>query len=199
MSISQLEQLTTQITELTRAFNQLLQRNTNLEREVAALQGAPRNDTLELYKIPDPIKSLQTYTGEKNHLNQWLNAAESTLQLFATVTPQQYRVYLQAVLNKIEGKAKNIICLAGEIQTFEEVKTILRNALRDRQEISYYKNQLWQTRMSEDTTIHKNYATMKATVQTSRTWRSRTPSTTEAGRQLINSLMKTPWQPSYQD
>lgn len=163
--MSDTEQLRQQINELTGAFNLLMERNANLERQIATLN--PRaNNASDLYKIPDPIKSLQSYDGKPKHLNQWLNAAEATLQLFQDgVTEQQYRVYFQAVLNKIEGKARDIICLSGNVQTFDEVKTLLINALGDRQEMSYYKSQLWQTKMTEDTTIHKYYANTKATIQ----------------------------------
>lgn len=159
------EQLIQQMNELTGALNLLMDRNANFERRMAELGPRPPNPT-EFYKIPDPIKTLQAFDGKTKHLNQWLSAAEDTLRLLQDgVTAQQYRVYFQAVLNKIEGKARDIICLSGDIQNFDEVKTILINALGDRQEMSYYKSQLWQTKMTEDTTIHKYYSNKKTTIQ----------------------------------
>lgn len=161
-----IETLTNQLTQMSGALNQLIDRNNALEHEVSNLRNnSHRNDPVEKYKIPDPIKSLQTYTGEKNHLHQWLRSAESTLDLFRGVPEDRYRVYFQAILNKIEGKAKSIICLAGDVQTFDEVKTILTSALGDRQELSYYKSQLWRSKMNEDTTIQKYYSDTKATIQ----------------------------------
>lgn len=104
------ERLSQQITELTGAMGQMIERNNNLEREIASLRANPRNnDPLERYKIPDPIKALQVYTGEKNHLNQWLNAAESTLQLFQGVSQQQYKVYFQAVPSDTNFRSMNFI------------------------------------------------------------------------------------------
>jgi hypothetical protein len=39
----------------------------------------------------------------------WLKTAEETLGLFKNIVPEeQFRVYLRAVTNKIEGKARDI-------------------------------------------------------------------------------------------
>lgn len=51
-------------------------------------------------------------------------------------------MYVTAVTNKIAGKAKDILCLAGNPDDFDVIKDILTNALGDRQELSTYKCQL---------------------------------------------------------
>ena len=53
--------------------------------------------------------------------------------------------------------------------TFLEIKEILLNALGDRQEISYYKSQLWRTKMSDIMSIHKYYNKIKEIMQNIKT------------------------------
>lgn len=108
----------------------------------------------QLFKIPDPIKSLQTFDGNRRQLVSWLQTAEKTLNLFKPyVTNEQFEVYTTAVVNKIEGRAKDIICLAGNPQSFDEIKEILAAALGDRQELSTYKSQLCDERWCNNTTL----------------------------------------------
>lgn len=80
-----------------------------------------------------------------------------------------YNMYVTAVTNKIQGKTKDIICLAGNPQTFEEVKDILTTALGDRQELSTYKSQLWQHHMTEGMNIHRYYTKTKELMQNIKT------------------------------
>lgn len=119
-----------------------------------------------LYKIPDPIKSLPKFDGNRKQLSAWLTTAENTLNRFKNlVNPDQFDIFVTAVANKIEGKAKDIICLAGNPQTFEEIRDILTSALGDRQELTYYKSQLWQTKMTDNMSVHKYYNRCKEIVQ----------------------------------
>ena len=164
-----MEQLQQQIQELTGALNALVLQNQNREQEIAQLRQQLHNNpgrNNDLFKIPDPIKSIPIFSGNKRELHTWLRTAERTLNLFRPVAnDQQLTLYLQAILNKIEGKAREIVCLAGEIQNFEELRTILTESLGDRQELSTYKSQLWQNKMSNDISIHKYYAKTKEIVQ----------------------------------
>lgn len=119
-----------------------------------------------LFKIPDPIKSIPKFDGNRKQLTAWLTTAENTLNVFKDlVTENQYEIFVTAVVNKIEGKAKDIICLAGNPQKFEEIKEILTNALGDRQELTFYKSQLWQTKMTDNMSVHKYYNRCKEICQ----------------------------------
>jgi len=121
---------------------------------------------IDRFRIPDPIKSLQSFDGNKRQLMSWLRTAEETLGLFKNVVPaEQFKVYLRAVTNKIEGKARDILCLAGDIEDFDMVKNILTDALGDKQELSTYKSELWRHKMSDDTSIYKYYSKTKEIVQ----------------------------------
>ena len=66
-------------------------------------------------------------------------------------------MYVQSILNKITGNAKDALCLAGNPLDFMGVKKILIEAFGDRQELASYKAQLWSNKQSDDTSIHVYY------------------------------------------
>lgn len=120
----------------------------------------------DLCKIPDPIKMLPTFDGNRRQLNAWLQTAEETLENFRDfVSDQQFKMYTTAVNNKILGRAKDILCLAGNPSKFEDIKNILITALGDRQELSTYKSQIWQLSMSDGLSVFKYFEKTKETMQ----------------------------------
>lgn len=120
----------------------------------------------DFYRIPDPIKSLPIFDGNRKQLSAWLTTAEETLNLFkGRINDYIFKMYVTAVTNKIEGKAKDILCLAGNPQEFDTIKDILTNALGDRQELSTYKCQLWQHKMTDGMSIHRYYQRAKELIQ----------------------------------
>lgn len=130
----------------------------------------PDNRVADFYRIPDPIKSLPSFDGNRKQLTAWLTTAEETLNLFKDrISDQLFKMYVTAVTNKIEGKAKDILCLAGNPKEFELIKDVLINALGDRQELSTYKCQLWQHKMTDGMSIHKYYQRSKELIQNIKT------------------------------
>lgn len=124
----------------------------------------------DFFRIPDPIKSIPNYDGNRKQLSAWITTAENTLNIFKhRVSPQLFTMYETAVINKINDKARDIICLAGNPQDFETVKNILTTALGDRQELSTYKCQLWRNKMSDSVNIHKYYQKSKEILQNIKT------------------------------
>lgn len=122
----------------------------------AVAQGDP-------FRIPDPIKILPSFNGNKKQLTSWLETAGKTLGLFENlVSAEIYQIYLTAVSNKIEGHAKDVLCTNGNPTTFEEIKEILTAALGDKQELSTYNCQLWHNKM--DGSIGKHYQRTKQLV-----------------------------------
>lgn len=85
------------------------------------------------------------------------------------VTAQVYSIYLQAVLNKIEGKAKDILCFAGCTTSFDEIKEILVNSIGNKQELFTYKSQFWQNKMQDNTNVHRYYQRTKDIIQNNET------------------------------
>lgn len=179
---SEMEQLTHQLASIMQQLKELNENQNRQQRVIDNLQNvapavAPaeqQNHTgvnLEhLYKIPDPIKSLPVFEGNRKQLSAWLTTAENTLNLFKDrVNDTLFNMYVTAVTNKIQGKAKDIICLAGNPQDFNAIKEILTNALGDRQELSTYKCQLWQNHMSDGMSVQKYYQRTKDLVQNIKT------------------------------
>lgn len=177
-----MEQLNAQLTSIMQQLQALNENQNRQQQAIENLQNVPpaivpareQNVTganLEhLYKIPDPIKSLPIFDGNRKQLSAWLTTAENTLNLFRPhVNEILFNMYVTAVTNKIQGKAKDIICLAGNPQDFETIKEILTNALGDRQELSTYKCQLWQSQMDDGMSIQKYYQRTKDLVQNIKT------------------------------
>lgn len=164
-NMEEVDQIRQQLTLLTGELNAL---NTARNQEIAQLRadvqsarelaihsrGSAQNND-DVFKIPDPIKSLPTFEGNKRRLQHWLNSVEKALHLYETATPRQKNVYFQSVLNKLEGKAKDCVCLAGEVETLEQLRKVLTDTLGDRQEIATYKSQLWLNKMEDS--VHSYY------------------------------------------
>lgn len=151
-------------------LNALSQRNGTSENisptESSALQSDPRQTFNDLFRIPDPIKAIQSFDGNRKQLSNWIQTTEKTLNAFKPlVSDQQFEMYTMAIINKIEGRAKDIVCLAGNPQSFSEIKDILVATLGDRQELSTYKCQLWQNKMIEGVSIQRYYQKTKEIVQ----------------------------------
>lgn len=128
----------------------------NPDRPPRAMSGDP-------FRIPDPIKLLPTFNGNKKQLNWWLETAENTLSQFQTLVPPEiFQIYLTAISNKIEGHAKDVLCTNGNPTTFAEIKNILIAALGDKQDLSTYNCQLWHNKM--DGSISKHYQRSKQLV-----------------------------------
>lgn len=182
---AEMEQALSQMMEQLRQINDniaaITYRQETQEQEMQSLrnphQGAeqqatqvPNRRVEDFFRIPDPIKSLPHFEGNRKQLHAWLSTAEETLDYFkGEVSPQLFKMYMTAVTNKIEGRAKDILCLAGNPQDFDSVKSILINALGDRQELSTYKCQLWQHKMTEGMSIHKYYQKSKELIQNIKT------------------------------
>lgn len=188
LSISEpkkMDQALTEMMEQLRLINDnianLSQRQENQEAAMQALRQPPHQveqqaaqvptqRVEDFFRIPDPIKSLPHFEGNRKQLHAWLTTAEETLDYFkAAVSPTLFRMYVTAVTNKIEGRAKDILCLAGNPQDFDSIKSTLINALGDRQELSTYKCQLWQHKMTDGMNIHKYYQKSKELLQNIKT------------------------------
>lgn len=114
-------------------------RNNEHQNSIANLnERLINNRALEaISRIPDPVKDLPKQDGNRRQLVSWLNTAEKAYDFFKDrVTEEQQQIYLQAIINKVEGKARDILCLKTNVETFEELKDSLQDALGDRQELS---------------------------------------------------------------
>lgn len=153
----------------------------NVQQDVQQnLQG---NRVEDFFRIPDPIKSIPSFNGNRKQLTAWIATAENTLNIFKDRVPEAiFQMYTTAVVNKLEDSAKDTICLAGNPQDFQTVKELLMVALGDRQELSTYKCRLWRNKMGDNTNIHKYYQKSKEILQNIKTIAKQ------------NELYKTNWE-----
>lgn len=177
-----INELTEQIKAVVEQVQRMAVRSEEHDRTLAFLQQNPENIfaektaevaqqmTFDAFRIPDPIKSIPEYDGNRKQLNAWLQTAEDTLRVFVPlVSEPQIKLYVQAVSNKIKGRAKDALCLAGNPQSFQEIKTVLLETLGDKQELSFYKSQLWATKQNENMTVHSYFNKIKENVQNIKT------------------------------
>lgn len=177
MTETALEQISAQLGAITQQLTHLSEKQVYYDQALANLSQKTEIPTtapvqniayaqLDLFRIPDPIKSIPSFDGNKKQVTSWLKMAEETLRMFeGMVEPQQFKMYLQAVKNKIEGKAKDIICLAGDPENFAEIAQILLEALGDKQELPYYKSQLWGNKQDEGMSVHTFFNKTKEIIQ----------------------------------
>lgn len=167
-----LEAMARQMEAMMQAINTLTTKQMQYETQIGA-STSRASDTRETgntftlmgdpFRIPDPIKTLPTFNGNKKQLNWWLETAEKTLKNYETlVSPEIFQIYLTAVSNKIEGHAKDVLCTNGNPTTFDEIKQILVAALGDKQDLSTYNCQLWHNKM--DGSVSKHYQRTKQLV-----------------------------------
>lgn len=182
----EMDNLAAQLAQISQQLTTISQKQNEQEHHINELRGqnlaqnVPAAPELEsdlfgvdlalLSKIPDPIKGIPTYNGNRPQLKFWLDNAEKTLNTFKPLVPAGlFNIYLQAVINKLEGKAKDLICLADNINSFTDIKETLLVALGDRQELSTYKTQLWETKQTDSMSIHKYYQITKLILQNIKT------------------------------
>lgn len=153
---------------LEQRVNALQQENTSLTQQLNEQQqqiihaapepaGRAQND---FFRIPDPIRTIPSFDGNKKQLSSWLTSARRTLDLFRPlVAAETLAVYEQAIINKIDGKARDTICVSGNPSTFEEVATVLESVYGDRNDIATYQTQLWSLKMQDS--LHMHYKRTK--------------------------------------
>lgn len=179
-----MDQINQKLEEIAGAMNIFMQRISEhsekfqqierfLNHESITAEGAEINDqrsttnsaSMDCFRIPDPIKLLPEFDGNRRQLSAWLETAEQTLELFqGQVTQAQNKIFFNIVKNKVTGRAKDALCVGGNPQTFEEMKHILLKELGDKKELSTYKCQLWQCKMTEFSQISLYYSKMREIV-----------------------------------
>lgn len=153
---NQIQNMEQRIAALQEENNNLRQQQQQLQEQRVQLQ-APvvENRRTDFYRIPDPIRTIPSYDGNKKQLSSWLSSARRTLNLFRPlVTAELLAVYEQAIINKIDGKARDTICVNGNPNTFEEAAEILLSVYGDRNNIATYQTQLWSLKMTDSLHIY---------------------------------------------
>lgn len=132
-----------------------------LEQQTALASPGPsggyQND---LFKVPDPLKSIPLFDGNKMHLASWIATAKKTLSMYQPiVSTAVYAMYEQIVINKVEGKARDSLCVNGNPTSFDEVIEVLNATFGDKKDMATYQTMLWSMKM--DSSIHLYYKRTK--------------------------------------
>lgn len=140
--------------------NEIEQLKQQLQDLQAIIQGSER-----AYHIPDPIKQLSEYSGNKKELNAWLQEIDELYEEFKIKgqrgAPDTFNAhYLRAIKNKLKGEARTVVCANGNPETFEKLKEILRENFGDQRDFTTNLNQLFHLRKGERSN-HKYYSEIK--------------------------------------
>lgn len=164
---SKMEQQTIDLQSIYDAMAQLEQRVNNLQAENCALRMQSPSTSLEsnLFRIPDSLKGLPSFDGSsRRQIQSWVQTARRVLNSFRPrVTEEVYAMYEQAVINKIENKARDTIAVNGNPTNFEEAAEILISFYGDKNDMSSYQAQLWSLKMEDS--LHIYYKKSKEIIQ----------------------------------
>ncbi|XP_029719893.2 uncharacterized protein LOC115262080 [Aedes albopictus] len=91
--------------------------------------------------IPDPIKYLSEFSGNKKELSSWLREVDQVYDMFkvkgANGDPDSISsMYLRAIKNKVKGDARAILCANGDPDTISEIKQILLEQYGDHRDFA---------------------------------------------------------------
>lgn len=143
-----------------RRLNNLQAENDGLRAVAQNNQQPAREAADDIFRIPDPIKSLPTFDGKKKQATAWVQTVRTTLDRFRNrVSEEIIEMYEQCVINKVIGEARDILCSNGNPQTFEEAARVLLNSFGDKNTIATYQTQIWNMKM--ENSLHNYYKKAK--------------------------------------
>lgn len=97
--------------------NNLSQQHNQLLQQRAAPPAENRRAD-DFFRIPDPVKNIPSFDGNKKQLASWLTTARKTLNLFRNLVSEEVlNLYEQSIINKIDGRARDTICANGNPTT----------------------------------------------------------------------------------
>lgn len=110
------------------------------------------NDPFLSFVVPDPIRNIPGFSGNKKEALAWVQDAEQTLSLYDDYRDQQiYGQIIRCVKNKVTGEAKEMLIAAGNPQTWEEIKEAILNAYGDRRDLTSHIQSLFYVRQGKKT------------------------------------------------
>lgn len=112
-----------------------------LKLELAQLKELMIGGNSNKYCIPDPIKNLSEFSGNKTELASWLREVNELYEMFKIKgengQPDSLNsVYLRAIKNKIKGSARAILCANGDPDTIIGIKVVLTEQYGDQKDFA---------------------------------------------------------------
>lgn len=126
-----------------------------LKQQIAELTNLVRGNS-NTYQVPDPIKQLSEFSGNKNELTMWLDEVDQLYNTFKVkgqngAPDSMNAYYIQAIKNKIKGDARQILCVNGNPATIPDIKKVLLQHYGDQRDIATNINMLFNTRKGDKT------------------------------------------------
>lgn len=152
--LSEIEQLRAEMRELkNRLSAQAPDELQQLRATVAQMQMQISNP-MDLHRIPDPIKDLSEFTGNKIELNAWLEELSEIYNLYKIKgengNPDTMNaIYIRAIKNKIKGDARTTLCVNGNPNTIPSIIKVLKDNYGDQRDFATNLSVLFQIKKGE--------------------------------------------------
>lgn len=135
-----------------------------LRQEIAELQSLLM-DRGDVFRIPDPIKQLSEFSGNKKELNAWLAEVSELYDEFKVKgergQPDTFSAhYFRAIKNKLKGEARAVVCAHGNPSTITQLQNILRENFGDKRDLATNLHSLFHIRKG-DRSSQKFYTDIK--------------------------------------
>lgn len=114
-----------------------------LQATVAELQELLTGNSRQFdkFKLPDPIKNMSDFSGNKKELAAWLEELDELYDMYLVkgddgepdTIPSHY---MRAIKNKIKGDARTILCANGNPNTIPSIKRVLLENYGDQRDLA---------------------------------------------------------------
>lgn len=125
-----------------------------LRAEIEQLKALMTIGNSSKFCIPDPIKNLSEFSGNKKELSSWLREVDELYDMFkikgANGQPDSLSsMYLRAIKNKVQGDARAILCANGDPDTIYGIKQILIEQYGDHRDFATNVSSLFNLRRGD--------------------------------------------------
>lgn len=88
------------------------------------------NGNFDKFKLPDPIRNMSDFTGNKKELAAWLEELDELYEMYTVKGSKDEpdyipAHYMRAIKNKLKGDARTVLCSNGNPNTIHGIKMIL--------------------------------------------------------------------------
>lgn len=173
------EQLINQVKKLTENQNSLIDTINSLNSR--------RSET---FSIPDQIKIIPTFSGNRKETLAWVEDVDQTLEDLLEYEDDfpKWKQIIRFIKSKITGDAREVLIASGNPKEWEDIKEILLNSFGDKIDITSHIQSLFYIRQGK-LTLHEYYHKLKSidtAIKTSAAQMTDYKSSIEAVNKLIS-------------
>lgn len=178
------EQLIYQVKKLTENQNSLIDTINSLNSR--------RSET---FSIPDQIKIIPTFSGNRKETLAWVEDVDQTLEDLLEYEDDfpKWKQIIRVIKSKITGDAREVLIASGNPKEWEDIKEILLNSFGDKRDITSHIQSLFYIRQGK-LTLHEYYHKLKSidtAIKTSAAQMTDYKSSIEAVNKLISLMTLT--------